>query len=167
MTSGALFRFFVPLLCVTLSCSAQNISRKPTDHKLIEAFSQEKLSGVTGGTASTDLKFILKWTGKTFPEQIYWKGTTDAVQCRIERTHKVVERPKDMPMGIDYFVERNSQSAIANGDTVMITALKGALEKAPSSVVRGARNTLYVKSGGKWSATVVKKIIKKQAVAMP
>lgn len=167
MTSGTLIRFLVPLLCVNLSCSAQTISRKPTDHKLIEAYSQEKLAGVPGGSGSSDLKFILKWTGKVSPESIYWKGTKDVAQCRIERAHKVVERPRDMPAGIDYFFERNSQSSIATGDTVMVSAMKGTIETAPSSVIRGARNTLYVKSGGKWSATNVKNIIKKKAVAMP
>ncbi len=167
MTSGTLFRFIVPLVFVNAGCSAQTISRKPTDHKLIEAYSQEKLSGVPGGSGATDLKFILKWTGKTSPEFIYWKGTGDVVQCRIERAHKVVERPRDMPAGIDYFVERNSQSSVSTGDTIMVSALKGAIEKAPSSVIRGARNTLFVKSGGKWSATSVKNIIKKKAIAMP
>jgi len=167
MTSGTLIRFFVPLLCVNLSCSAQTISRKPADHKLIEAYSQEKLSGVPGGSGSIDLKFILKWTGKVAPEFIYWKGTGDVVQCRVERAHKVVERPRDMPAGIDYFFERNSQSFVSSGDTIMVSAMKGVIEKAPSSVMRGARNTLYVRSGGKWSATSVKNIIKKKAVAMP
>ncbi|MBE2290305.1 MAG: hypothetical protein IAE95_12175 [Chitinophagaceae bacterium] len=157
----------MPLLFVNYSCSAQAISRKPTDHKLIEAYSQEKLSGVPGGSGATYLKFILKWTGKGAPEFIYWKGTADVVQCRIERAHKVVERPRDMPAGIDYFFERNSQSSIVTGDTVMVSALKGAVEKAPSSVMRGRRNTLYVRSGGKWSATSVKNIIKKKAIAMP
>ena len=167
MTSGTLFRFFVPLLIINTSCSAQSISRKPTDHKLIESYSQEKLSGVPGGSGSTDLKFILKWTGKVAPDLIYWKGASDVVQCRIERAHKVVERPRDMPEGINYFFERNSQSSVSTGDTIMVSALKGAIEKAPSSVIRGARNTLFVKSGGKWSATSVKNIIKKKAIGMP
>jgi hypothetical protein len=167
MTSGTLIRLFVPVLLLNFSCNAQTISRKPTDHKLIEAYSQEKLSGMPGGRGSSDLKFILKWIGKKSPDLIYWKGTGDVVQCRIERAHKVVQRPKDMPAGIDYFFERNSQSSIVTGDTVMVSAMKGSIEKAPSSVMRGARNTLYVNSGGKWSATSVKKIIKKQAVAMP
>lgn len=167
MTSGTLFRFFVPLLFIYTNCSAQSISRKPTDHTLIESYSQEKLSGVPGGSGSNDLKFILKWTGNVAPELIYWKGSSDVVQCRIERAHKVVERPRDMPAGIDYFFERNSQLSIVSGDTIMVSALKGAIEKAPSSVIRGARNTLFVKSGGKWSATSVKNIVKKKAVAMP
>ena len=167
MTSGTLFRFFVPLLFINTNCSAQSISRKPADHKLIESYSQEKLSGVPGGSGSTDLKFILKWTGKVAPELIYWKGASDVVQCRIEKAHKVVERPRDMPEGIDYFFERNSQLSIVSGDTVMVSAMKGAIEKAPSSVMRGGRNTLYVRSAGKWSATSVKNIIKKKAVAMP
>jgi hypothetical protein len=167
MTSGALVRCFVLVLFTAINCHAQTISRKPTDHKLIEAYSQEKLSGLPGGNSATDLKFILKWTGDRAPEYVYWKGPGEVVQCRIDRAHKIVDRPKDVPMGIEYFTERNSQSSVTAGDTVMASALKGVIQKAPPSVLRGARNTLFVRSGGKWSATSVKSIDKKKAVAMP
>jgi hypothetical protein len=156
------------LLC---SVSSLAIGKKQKTAKapviLIEAYTRQQLSGRVEGTSVANTFFVLSWTATTPPEMCYWRGNGAVVQCKMEKAHKVTKRPADMPPGIDYTIERIPTADIKTGDTLMFTSLAGCKDVAPASVLRGAANTLFIRTGSKWSTFPVKVITKKAAIAMP
>jgi len=169
MTVRTLVGLFAFTLLLPADLYAKNKKSKSAKDclELIEAYTRKTEPGMMGGNATASSNFVIVWKGKTPPEYFFWKGSGETVQCKIEKAHKIVGKPKDVPAGIEYYLETPGTNNIRSGDTVMLTSMAGGKDAAPASVLHGAANTLFYKTPAGWLSYPVMSITKKRAIAMP
>ena len=139
------------VLCIAISGSSEarrkNKKKNKADLILVEAYTQRTLPGVRRATpppATTHI--IVVWEGVSYPEAFLWRADTGLLTCSVAKAHKIVNKARNVPPGIEYYTEKAEAKDISKGDTLDIVPLP-ITSAAPDHLHldAGARNTLYYK----------------------
>lgn len=162
------------LLILVLACgiagnvaAGSKVPKKAVKHfRLLEAYSQNSISGIPGGPKKEGHHFVIIWQAKTTPETFFWRGENGWMTCSVEKAHKLTKTElKDVPAGTCYSTADVAVEEIHKGDSLMLTPLRGGKYPIPTEVSAKSKNTLYYKvAGSKWLASPVKKIVKKKDI---
>jgi hypothetical protein len=172
------FLLFILPAFVVGSCIAQTKAKAKTKKKkvvktqsyftLLEAYNQRIVPGTPEGPEETGQHFVIKWQTATYPETFFWRGDAGWMNCKIEKARKVTGNRRNMPKGIDYTTKMVTGDDITNGDTLMLTPVRGGRFPIPPEIPESAKNTLFFKTGGsKWLSYPVKNIGTKPDIMMP
>ena len=166
-------RYFFSLLAISFVLTgiaqARTSSKKHKVYfKLIEAYIQRMLPGIPGAPPQTNYHFIIVWDAPKYPETFFWRGDGGWLTCNIVKVHKITNKSRNIPQGVDYMKENISVDQIHKGDTLELNPVTGGKFPVPGEIPSSAKNTLFFKTGGSgWLAFPVKNISKKQDIAMP
>lgn len=146
-------KFSLLLFLATLVLSSCFLQTKAT-HKeddqahfdIISAYPGRHIAGIRGVAPETTMYFRVIWRKPTFSGDIYWRGDGTWSPCKVEKLHMVQPGGQNMPAGIDYKVEPAGTATVADGDTLLLTALKSGSYTLPAEVDEKIRNTLYLRS---------------------
>ena len=156
-------------LCLAGTTEAKKVAKKKekANFKLLEAYSQKIVPGIPGAQPKTNFKFIIVWQGAKYPETFFWRGDGGWLTCSILKAHKIKNKGKSNPAGVEYNTEFAGGDNIHTGDTLQLTPTPGGKFPIPTEIPADAKNTLYYKTGGSgWLSFPVKYITKKPDVIM-
>lgn len=134
---------------------------------MLEAYTQNKVSGIPGGVKEEGHHFVIIWDAKAnTPESFFWRGESGWMNCIVEKAHKLTKAElKTAPSGSCYSMADVEAENVKKGDTLMLTPLRGGKFPVPAEIPASAKNTLYYKvAGGKWKPFPVKNITKKKDI---
>jgi len=165
---GLLYFLMIGIAAGTAHAQTGTKEKNKTYFKLIEAFTQRTVPGRKEAPPMANIHFIIRWEGTKYPETFFWRGASGWLSCSILKAHKVVNRPNNMPTGIDYSIEFVTGDRIHKGDTLELTPVTGGKFPIPDEIPKDAKNTLYYKTGGSgWLPFRVQNITKKTDLIAP
>ncbi len=172
------------ILCLVVLCFAitgssearkKNRKRNKADLVLIEAYTQRTLPGVRRAIPPPAMThFIAVWVGVSYPDAFLWRADTGLLTCSVTKAHKIANKTRYTPPGIEYYTEKVDPKDIRKGDTLDIVPLQ-ITSAVPGHLHMdaGARNTLYYKiliptiTGDEWFSFHIDSIGRKRDIAMP
>lgn len=134
---------------------------------VLEAYTQQKLSGIPGSPREDGHHFVIIWDAKTTtPETFFWRGANGWMNCSLEKAHKLTKAElKSVPAGTAWSTADVVAEEIHKGDTLMLTPLKGGKYPVPGEIPAKAKSTLFYKvTGSKWMAYPVKNIVTRKEI---
>ena len=167
-------RLILCLLALACSFTGYTQARTPPAKKhkpyfkLLESYTQRTLPGRRGPAPVSQTHFIIVWDGAKYPQNFSWRGADGMLSCNMVKVHKIVNKPRNFPAGMDYTPQNIAASAIHKGDTLELTPVVNAVAPMPQNVPATTTNTLFFKTGNSgWLSFPVKNIAKKQDISMP
>jgi hypothetical protein len=142
------------LLVVITACNLNTIGHPWTKRKicaplhLVEAYSQRTIGGVPGGPVNSNVQIVVLWDGRKYPESFFWRGDNGWQTCKMVKAHKMTQRRRDMPVGMDYTAELIDPGKVKMGDTLLLTPVAGGKYPIPGEIPANSKNTLYSKTHG-------------------
>jgi hypothetical protein len=115
------FLFFF-ISCITASTfSHAQTEKNRACFKLIEAFTQRTLPGRKETPPMAGTHFIIVWEKAKYPETFFWRGEGGWLSCNMLKAHKLINRPANMPVEIEYSVNFVTGDQVHKGDTLELS----------------------------------------------
>ncbi len=156
------------LLCLTTACcqtvGAAAGKKQPPAVQMLAASVQRTLPGIPGAAIKTSYYFAIVWLGAAPPETFYWKGDAGWWSCGVAKAHKVAGKGNDSE---DFNSESIRTESIRKGDTLFISATRAMKQNPPGLPATRANTLCYTAGNARWGQLQVKKIVRKQDIAMP
>lgn len=163
--------FLVLCFAVSMNTHAQTAkkAKSKTYLKLVEAYTQRTRPGrPESAPPPTGTHFIIVWEYAKYPETFFWRGEGGWLSCNMLKAHKITNKSRNMPKGIDYRTEFVTGDQVHKGDTLQLTPVTGGKFPIPDEIPKDAKNTLFFKTGGSgWLSFLVENITKKPDILMP
>jgi hypothetical protein len=167
-------KYFLVFIALVFAIGVNARSKKTTKKKtypyfiLVEAYVQHTLPGIPSQLPTTGEHFIIVWKAAKFPETFFWRGEDGWLPCKMVKAHKIVNKTKSTPEGMDYTTAHVKGDEIHIGDTLELTPVIRGRFPVPPEIPRTAKNTLFFKAGKSgWLSFPVESIGRKQDIVNP
>jgi len=170
MKKRSLLCLVVLLFALPCFLHARGMKKHRARFKFVEVYSQRIIPGMRRSVPPpVTIHVIVVWEGPGFPETFYWRGDTGLLACTVVKAHKIVNQPKNVPPGKEYYTENVALNAVQKGDTldVMTIPQNKALAADGLPKATNEKHTLFYKTDGRWYPYNVGDVARKRDILMP